>query len=191
MRLCHFILLDLLLFTVTTVSALGNAIGPTAIAGLVIAVVVNSVESHPVRLLAHIGKEVLKFHPSITNPNSSVLVSGFMNGRVTGATPVHHRPRMVSPRGPVLPRVAMFKVVWAILLNTAAGLCSSVSQREAKDNAHHAAVAFTMPSVLSVGVATANGCHYQPAEPLPDKINQFCHLGCNRLALRLCHLLDG
>lgn len=85
--------------------------GPTAIAGLVVAVVVDAVQRPPIRPLSHIRQEAFKAHPSRTdrNPSAPVVAPGYV---AWARASLHHsepdvmRRRSACPVGPVLTGLA-------------------------------------------------------------------------------------
>lgn len=93
--------------------------GPTAVARLVVAVVVNSIEAQSCWFLSHVGKKVLEFQPSFTNrdPSSAVMLPR-LSPRITTAAQ-HRRPyressglcHAVSPLATAISTMVFFRWV--------------------------------------------------------------------------------
>jgi hypothetical protein len=86
-------------YGVPTIADLRGAISPSAIGGLVMAVIVNAIKFRAFRGGSHISKEVLKPQPTLTYGNATTAVIAVCPVARVSAPRQHGTPRPVSSRG--------------------------------------------------------------------------------------------
>jgi hypothetical protein len=77
---------------------LNSAASPTTVGRLVIAVIVDAIQGHFWRWLAHIRYEILKLLPAFANPNASAAIAGKVLVIRIPASLTHRHPYRVRPR---------------------------------------------------------------------------------------------
>jgi hypothetical protein len=117
---------------------------PTAIAGLVISIVVDAVDSQTRRRLAHIGEKALELTPSFANSDASTAIAGKSNMMRVGATFEHSRPASVAGCLRAVLRMAVFQETG--VLQTAAASGASAPEVSAPDAGNLAAIAQAGPT---------------------------------------------
>jgi hypothetical protein len=159
--------------TVMAIVSLCFASCPFAVAGFIIAIVVDALNrQRAIRAFAHIGKEVLKTFPSFADfdATSTVTVKGFY-ARILA--PLNHcPPNRIFRSVPPAVRAQSLRADFAV--QTTAGLAVSSAQRVANNNCLLAACAFAEPchfSAIQCPAAFSND--RQPAECFTSQINKI------------------
>jgi hypothetical protein len=153
---------------------------PSAVIRLIVAVIVNALNAHPVRRLTHISKEIVKAFPPITHgyASSSVVlkdVAVFVLASLAHPTPniVSRSPRQTVPFG------------GAFCQKAAAGLGFASSDISAIALNNVAALAPKAPDSAATPPATyaLNGC--EPTKNHASHIKE-CHR-CNSTTNKRCY----
>jgi hypothetical protein len=121
---------------------------PAAIAWFVALVVINPVESHTFRPLAHVSKKIIEDQPAFANRNASASVPSPLPRFRIQASLLHAGPRIVSWRGTgfVHGGVAMAGLSDSFALETSATGCVAARQIIADSDDFVSAIAETNPA---------------------------------------------
>lgn len=156
----------MLTFRKTTIRSLFPACSPSAIARLIVAVIVNALKGMLRRWLwPHVGQEILKrVAPMFANRNTTSAVAGI--SLVTGveATLLHITPDLIFARArlPVCGEKLDSALNDAFALETTAALRLAASERATAHNQLSAAIATAIPAGV-VGAGGMNADHSQTA----------------------------
>lgn len=159
---------------------------PTAVARLVVAVVVNAVERAAFRPLPHVHQKILKGQPSFADRDATAAVS--FVGRVIFliASDFHRLPRAIRPRLSIVQRMTMSSIFYALkpdifFLKAAA----------ADHDTHFHGAADNLLLGAAVAAAKPRGCfatirralkNEQSTESLTRDINEVRHWAISRIA---------
>src|SRR5215831_17915684 len=122
------------------IASLFNWCGPSAIAGLVIAIFIRpAIKSFTEWPLAHVGEEILKYQPAVTDHNA--MIDGWMITALGSRD--HCIPRFISSGMATAPRMAMFPMCFVV--QTSTGARPSGSQATKVNDCFLAAVTTATP----------------------------------------------
>ncbi len=164
------------------ISALLFGANPPAISGFIVAFVVNSVNRQPSRPPTHVGKEIGKDHPSITNGNPAPAVIGKAFVLRARAPFNHPAPNAVFGfvcGGAAWRQSSCRSRCCSLRPKAPTRRCISISQINARHNAHPSAIAGAPPASPSRGGFLRNFNNGKTPKLLPGQVDQLRH--CSRL----------
>ena len=164
------------------ISTLLFGANPSAISGLIVALVVDAVNRQASRPPTHVCKEIGKDHPSITNGNSAPAVIGKAFVLRARAPLNHPAPNAVLGlicSGAAWRQSSCRSRCCSLRPKAPARRCISISQIDARHNARPSAIAGAPPTSPPRGGFLRNFNNGKTPELLAGQVDQFRH--CSHL----------
>ena len=140
---------------------------PSTICRRVWALIVNAIQCHAIRALAHIRKEILKRHPTLTNGDSATTITRVSMISFVKTAPSHRCPNSMFIR----PALSVPQAGWIIRTPASAGPHKPMNGCVAENNLVSPAIAIEQPSSLAVSRYILNALNSdQPPKPFSSNV---------------------
>lgn len=154
---------------ILSVSTLLHLGGPAAIAGLIVAIIIDTVQCHTFWSFAHIRKKVLKFIPANAESNTTAPIARIAYIIGVQNSLVHRVPSFVGAAA------CHSMSCIAVVHQASTGTRRAASQVGAAYNFFYSAITPTQPHSLAVPIVFSPLQYQEPVKPLPRQVNEWRH----------------